>query len=150
MYKTGYDPQAFVDFFEKMQAREKNRPGSLAKAFSTHPLTPERIDAAQAEIKTVLPPRDEYIITTGEFDRVHERLKVLDNRGKIDEARQDSDRPTLRRRTTAPPTTAEKGDSVPANDASGTATDSAGEATNSSGDSSTETDSDGRPTLKRR
>src|SRR5581483_2964178 len=35
MYKAGYDPQAFVDFFEKIEAKEKSRPGTLAKAFST-------------------------------------------------------------------------------------------------------------------
>jgi len=37
MYKSGYDPQAFIAFFEKVQAQEKKKPGTLAKAFSTHP-----------------------------------------------------------------------------------------------------------------
>jgi len=140
MFKTGYDPDAFVAFFEKMQAREKNRPGSLAKAFSTHPLTPDRIDAAQAEIKNVLPPRDEYIVTTGEFERVHERLKMLDNRGKIEDAKQDSDRPTLRRRTTASPS---------ATDSAGSSDEASGDTTATPDDNS-QTDEDARPTLKRR
>lgn len=138
MYKTGYDPEAFVGFFEKMQAREKNRPGSLAKAFSTHPLTPERIDAAQDEIANVLPPRDEYVVTTGEFDRVHARLRMLDNRGKIEDAQQDSDRPTLRRRTTAPPSATDGSSGEGSGDAAG------------STDSTSQSDEDARPTLKRR
>jgi predicted Zn-dependent protease len=140
LYKSGYDPEAFVDFFEKMQAREKNRPGSLAKAFSTHPLTPDRIEAATEEINTILPPRDEYVLTTGEFERVHARLRMLDNRGKIEDAQQDSDRPTLRRRTTAPPATA---------DGSDTSVEAGGNADVSSEDTG-HSDEDARPTLKRR
>src|SRR5262249_54440809 len=42
MYKTGYDPGAFVDFFEKIQSLEKKKPGTMAKVFSTHPLTEDR------------------------------------------------------------------------------------------------------------
>ncbi len=105
LYKTGYDPQAFIDFFEKIQAREKSRPGSLAKAFSTHPLTPDRITAAQDEIETILPPRDEYVVTTSEYAQVVERLRVLTNRGRIEEAKEAQDRPTLRRTTQQTPTT---------------------------------------------
>jgi predicted Zn-dependent protease len=37
MYKTGYDPTAFVDFFEKIETLEKKKPGTMAKVFSTHP-----------------------------------------------------------------------------------------------------------------
>jgi len=136
MYKSGYDPDAFISFFEKIQAREKNRPGSLSKAFSTHPMTPDRIDAAQNEIKTVLPDRDAHVITTGEFARVHDRLKQLVNRGKVEEEAADKDRPTLRRKTTG---------KVP--DAS-TPDDS-----KTTGDTTTDDskdDPDGRPTLKRR
>jgi predicted Zn-dependent protease len=139
LYKTGYDPESYPDFFEKLQAREKNRPGSLAKAFSSHPMTPDRITAAENEIKTILPPRDEYVVTTGEFDRVQARLRQLQNRGRVDEATQDDpDRPTLRRKTTAPPaTTSDGGD---------TTTDSS-----TSGETEEEPrGEDERPTLRRR
>ncbi|MBI1955455.1 MAG: peptidase M48, partial [Acidobacteria bacterium] len=105
LYKTGYDPQAFIDFFEKIQAKEKSRPGTLAKAFSTHPLTPERIDASQEEIQTVLPPRNEYVVTTSEYDGVVERLRVLQSRGAVEAAAEapGEDRPTLRKTTRTPP-----------------------------------------------
>lgn len=136
LYKSGYDPDAFISFFEKIQAREKNRPGSLSKAFSTHPMTPDRIDAAQSEISTVLPDREEHVITTGEFDRVHGRLKALVNRGRVEEAEADSDRPTLRRKTTGkiPDATA------PEDSKSGESTEPPAE----------EKDEEARPTLKRR
>ena len=51
MYKSGYDPQAFIAFFEKVQAQEKKKPGTLAKAFSTHPQTPDRIAKSQEEMR---------------------------------------------------------------------------------------------------
>ena len=60
MYKSGYDPQAFISFFEKVQAQEKKKPGTLAKAFSTHPQTPDRISKSQDEISQILPARAEY------------------------------------------------------------------------------------------
>lgn len=144
LYKSGYDPDAFISFFEKIQAREKSRPGSLSKAFSTHPLTPDRIDAAQDEIKTVLPDRDEHVLTTGEFARVHDRLKQLINRGRVEQAEQDKDRPTLRRKTTGKIPDAGTNDGS-ANDGKSTT----GGDTSSSG-GSTQDNPDGRPTLKRR
>jgi predicted Zn-dependent protease len=96
MYKTGYDPQAFISFFEKIQAKEKKKPGTLAKAFSTHPQTPDRIAKSQEEIQRILPPRPEYIVTTSEFDQVKARLAALENRRKIIDDK-DANRPTLRR-----------------------------------------------------
>ncbi|HEU5401823.1 MAG TPA: M48 family metalloprotease [Terriglobales bacterium] len=95
MYKTGYDPQAYVQFFEKIQAKEKKKPGSLAKAFSTHPQTPDRIEKTQEEINKILPPRSEYIVNTSEFDQVKARLAKLENRRKLTD--DNENRPTLRR-----------------------------------------------------
>src|SRR5579864_1080298 len=96
MYKAGYDPNAFVAFFEKLEAQEKKKPGTLAKAFSTHPQTPDRIQKSQAEIATILPPRDQYIVTTSEFDQVKARLAAIENRHHLDDQK-DKNKPTLRR-----------------------------------------------------
>jgi predicted Zn-dependent protease len=96
MYKTGYDPQAFISFFEKVQAQEKKKPGTLAKAFSTHPQTPDRISKSQEEISKILPARAEYTVTTSEFDQVKARLAALENRRKVVDEK-DSGKPSLRR-----------------------------------------------------
>ena len=99
MYKAGYDPQSFISFFEKIEAQEKKKPGTLAKAFASHPMTPDRVAAAQNEMRTVLPPRDEYIVDTSEFDQVKARLASLENRHKVQNDKDNKDRPTLRRAT---------------------------------------------------
>jgi predicted Zn-dependent protease len=96
MYKAGYDPQAFLTFFEKIQALNKQKPGALARAFETHPPTPDRIETAQKEIATILPAKQEYVVTTSEFDDVKARLARIENKRKIDDAK-DGKKPTLRR-----------------------------------------------------
>jgi len=96
MYKAGYDPMAFVDFFEKIETLEKKKPGTVAKVFSTHPMTDDRITAAQKEIQQDLPPRSEYVVSTSEFNDVKARLVVLHGRRKLD-TNSDPSRPTLRR-----------------------------------------------------
>jgi Peptidase family M48 len=100
MYKTGYDPQAFISFFEKLQAKEKKKPGTLAKAFASHPQTPDRIEASQREIATILPARAQYIVSTSEFDDVKARLAVIENRHKVIEEK-DGSKPSLRRTSTS-------------------------------------------------
>ena len=133
MYKAGYDPNAYITFFERIEADEKRRPGTIPKVFSTHPPTPERIQNAQKEIARILPARPEYIVTTSEFDSVKARLrnvmfarKVQDNQpgkptlrsrteqskdktqtgqsgGSTDPNATDDDRPTLKRRPDSQP-----------------------------------------------
>jgi predicted Zn-dependent protease len=125
MYKAGYDPTSFVDFFEKIQTLEKKKPGSVSKVFSTHPMTDDRIKASQEEIQTILAPKPEYVVTTSEFNDVKGRLSMLHNRRKVNN--DDPSRPKLRR-------------------APGTGTGPV----DSTDDSTTKTDSDERPTLKRR
>jgi beta-barrel assembly-enhancing protease len=118
MYKAGYDPNAFVTVFEKLQALEKKKPGTLSKAFASHPQPPDRIQSSQREIATILPAREQYIETTSEFNDVKARLAAIENRHKVDDAnspnkptlrrtskdtskdgdKQDDDRPTLKRR----------------------------------------------------
>jgi len=100
MYKAGYDPQAFISFFEKIEAQEKKKPGFIAKAFESHPMTADRVAAAQKELKNVLPARPEYVVDTSEFENVKSRLASLENRHKVQD-KSDSDRPTLRRQQTS-------------------------------------------------
>jgi predicted Zn-dependent protease len=95
MYKAGYDPTAFVDFFEKIQSLEKKKPGTLSKVFSTHPMTDDRIKASQAEIQKVLLAKPEYVVNTSEFNDVKGRLMAMHNRRKVD--KDDPNRPRLRR-----------------------------------------------------
>lgn len=122
-YKTGYDPAAFISFFEKIKAQEKHKPGRLAQAFATHPPTDDRIRRSQEEIEKILPDRPQYVLNTSEFDKVKARLIAQENRKRSDQPG-DSKRPTLRRKTHT-----SEDDSYPEND-----TDS----------------DDSRPTLKRR
>ncbi len=96
MYKTGYDPNSYVTFFERIQADEKRRPGTIPKVFSTHPPTPERIENTQKEIARILPARQEYIVTTSEFDVVKARLRNIMFKTK---AQEGPGKPTLRTKT---------------------------------------------------
>ena len=98
MYKAGYDPNAFTTFFEKMKAMEKHKPGAIAKAFSTHPQTTDRLEKTQQEINTLLPPENQYELDTSDFENVKARLAQLENRRKI-EPGPDQNRPSLRRTT---------------------------------------------------
>jgi predicted Zn-dependent protease len=127
MYKAGYDPNSYVTFFERIQADEKRRPGTIPKVFSTHPPTPDRIENTQKEIARILPAKQEYLVTTSEFDSVKSRLrnimfsrKATDNapgkptlRTKTEQSKKqpngndpsssDDDRPTLKRRPDSQP-----------------------------------------------
>jgi predicted Zn-dependent protease len=96
MYKAGYDPESFVDFFEKVQVEEKRKPGTISKAFSTHPQTPDRIEKTQTEISKILPSKPEYLVSTSEFDEVKSRLASIENRHKLNDQK-DGKKPSLRR-----------------------------------------------------
>jgi predicted Zn-dependent protease len=99
MYRAGYDPQAFISFFEKIQALEKRKPGMVSKAFSDHPQTPDRILHSQEEIARILPARDEYTVTTSEFDDVKARLARIENKRRLTDSK-DKNKPSLRRAST--------------------------------------------------
>jgi predicted Zn-dependent protease len=125
MYRAGYDPQAFISFFEKIQALEKRKPGTVAKVFADHPQTPDRILHSQEEIARILPARDEYTVTTSEFDDIKARLARIENKRRLTDSK-DKNKPSLRK--------------------AGTGTgDSTGSSGTSSGDSSSS--SDDKPTL---
>ena len=97
-YRSGYDPQGLVTMFEKLEALEKRKPGVLAKAFSDHPQTPDRVARSEEEIATILPAKQDYLVTTSEFDDVKTRLARIQNKRKID-GKTDPNKPTLRRTT---------------------------------------------------
>jgi len=96
MYKAGYDPNAYITFFERILADEKRQPGTIPKLFSDHPPTPERIEKAEKEIADILPARDSYVVTTSEFDTVKARLMAYERRRK---PLNGKDSPTLRTKT---------------------------------------------------
>jgi predicted Zn-dependent protease len=126
MYRSGYDPQAFISFFEKVQALEKRKPGMVAKAFSDHPQTPDRITHSQEEIARILPPRDEYTVTTSEFEDIKARLARIENKHRLVDSK-DTKKPSLRRASTG-----------------------SGDPTSPSSQTSDSTNSDDKPTLHRR
>jgi predicted Zn-dependent protease len=96
MYKAGYDPTATVSFFEKLQAKESAKPGSVSKLFSTHPPTGHRIEMDKKNIELILPNREQYVITTSEFNRVKAQLAQIENRRPNQE---EANKPSLRRKT---------------------------------------------------
>jgi predicted Zn-dependent protease len=120
MYKTGYDPASFVDFFEKIQALEKKKHGAVAELFSSHPMTDDRIQTAQKNIQQNLESRPEYVVNTSEFNQVKARLGMIENRRKVDN--KDPNKPQLRKKP----------------------------GSGSSDDKDSKGDDDERPTLKRR
>jgi predicted Zn-dependent protease len=95
MYKAGYDPAAFVDFFEKIESLEKRKPGAVSKIFANHPPTGDRITIAQKHIQELLKERPEYVVSTSEFNDIKARLAILENRRRVDP--KDSNRPVLRK-----------------------------------------------------
>lgn len=95
-YASGYDPASFVQFFEKIKSTEKKKPGFLSKAFSSHPMTDDRIRRAQQEIQTMLPAKDQYMVDSSEFQDMKARLAAVVNRSKSFDPAQ-AGRPTLHR-----------------------------------------------------
>jgi len=99
LYKTGYDPGAAVSFFEKLQAKESAKPGTVSKMFSTHPPTGDRIEMSKKNIELVLPDKEQYVVTTSEFNQVKGLLAQLENRRPSPE---EANKPSLRRKTQRP------------------------------------------------
>jgi beta-barrel assembly-enhancing protease len=122
MYAAGYDPGAMSTMFEKLEAKNKKKPGFIARAFSTHPAPPDRRAAASA-LAARFPEREEYVISSSEFQRVKGRLLRLSNaRASTTGAIQAGEeggapgRPTLKRRQPTPDdsTTTPDGEQKPA------------------------------------
>ncbi|HKQ89660.1 MAG TPA: M48 family metallopeptidase [Blastocatellia bacterium] len=151
MWASGYDPNALITFFEKLQAKNKKKPGTLSKLFSTHPMTGDRITEVR-ELIAQFPERGEYQLSSSEFGQVKSRIVTIAGatRGS---GRDESGRPTLKRK---PQTTTDddKGDSETSNRPVLKRRDDSqsGDQTGNppQQDSQQQSETTGRPTLKRR
>lgn len=143
MWAAGYDPQALSSFFEKLKAKDKKKPGTLSKLFSSHPYTGDRITEVQ-KLVSRFPERNEYQLSTSEFNDLKARLVALSASTRAINAAADAKRPTLKRR---PQNTG--GSSDDSSDRPVLKRRDGSDATdaNSSG---TQTESGDRPVLKRR
>lgn len=115
LYAAGYDPTALATMFEKLAAQNKKKPGTLAKLFSTHPQNAERHDHS-LQLVARFPEKEEYVISTSEFQRVKAHLLQITNaRAGIstDYDAPDEGRPTLKKRQPdqADPNDTQNGDS---------------------------------------
>jgi hypothetical protein len=120
LYAAGYDPTAMATMFEKLSAKNKKKPGFISRAFSSHPQAPER-RAASLSLAARFPEREEYVISTSEFQRVRGRLMRLSNAraSTVGDISSEEDgatgRPTLKRRQPEPDgtSTGKEGDEKP-------------------------------------
>ena len=145
MWASGYDPNALITFFEKLQAQEKRKPGTLEKIFSTHPMTGDRITEVRGLIER-FPDRGEYQLSTSEFKEVKSRL--LASRPKPVNSRDDG-RPTLKRRPQTDSSDDRMGDSSDS-DTPNRPVLKRRDASSDSDSSSSQSSEEGRPVLKRR
>ena len=122
IYKAGYDPTAFIDFFERMEAMEKKKPGTVSELFRSHPKMAARIQFTQKNVQELLAAQPQYVITTSEFREVKQDLTLRANARK---ATPEKSGPTLRRPVGTSQTSADGSEGV-------------------------KPDQDERPTLKRR
>jgi predicted Zn-dependent protease len=105
LWASGYDPQAMITFFEKLEGKEKKKPGTISKVFSTHPMTGDRIKEVN-QLVVRFPDKQEYEISTSDFSTVKARLVAVSSKGT---GSTEKDRPTLKRR---PPSKTDSGDST--------------------------------------
>lgn len=103
LFKSGYDPTAAIDMFERVAAAERTRPGTVSQLFNTHPLTTDRIAKTQKNIEQILSSRPEYVVNTSEYEEFRARLIGLQDHRKVHEKpaptlyKDTDDRPTLKR-----------------------------------------------------
>src|SRR5215204_347165 len=100
LYASGYDPTGMATMFEKLASQNKKKPNAIAKLFASHPQSLDRRDASLALVAR-FPEKDEYVISTSEFQRVKAHLLRLSNAkagitSDVDDT--ESSKPTLKRR----------------------------------------------------
>lgn len=104
LWAAGYDPSAMSTMFEKLAAKNKKKPGTFSKLFETHPQSVDRMESSRALVAR-FPEKEEYVLSTSEFQRVKSRLLRLSNARASsagDIGPNDGSapgRPTLKRRT---------------------------------------------------
>lgn len=78
LVNAGIHPRGLATFFEELIAERERTPSALEQWFSTHPLTEERIDAAEARIAQ-LPAGslNGLIMDSDNFKRVQSRLRAM-------------------------------------------------------------------------
>lgn len=131
LYASGYDPTAMSTMFEKLASRNKKKPGSIQKLFSSHPQSTDRRDYSLALVAR-FSEKEEYVISTSEFQRVKAHLlKITNAKAGIttDFDEEDNGKPTLKKR---------QPDAVD------------GDVSDSSDEKSSSSSSDGPPKLKKR
>src|SRR5881398_332270 len=107
MWAAGYDPSAMATMFEKLEAKNKKKPGTISKMFADHPAPADRRQAA-LNLAARFPEREEYVISSSEFQRVKNRLLRLSNARATATGAIPGDnngtpgRPTLKRRQPTP------------------------------------------------
>ena len=72
----------------------------MSSLFASHPPTEDRIKKTNKNISVVLPEKDQYVITTSEFQDVQQMLIAYENRKPMDD--EEDTGPSLRRRTARP------------------------------------------------
>jgi hypothetical protein len=104
LWAAGYDPNAMSTMFEKLAAKNKKKPGTFSKLFETHPQSVDRMNATR-DLVARFPDKEEYVLSTSEFQRVKARLLRLSNArassaGDIAPGEDGAPgRPTLKRRS---------------------------------------------------
>src|SRR5687767_6760602 len=78
LYASGYDPTGMSTMFEKLASQNRKKASGLTKLFSTHPQSLDRRDASLGLVAR-FPEKEEYIISTSEFQRVKGHLLKLTN-----------------------------------------------------------------------
>lgn len=100
LYAAGYDPTAMSTMFEKLASQNRKKPGTLSKLFSSHPQSVDRRDES-LQLVARFPEKEEYVISTSEFQRVKSHLMRLTNAKAgvmVDYDQTDDSRPTLKKR----------------------------------------------------
>jgi beta-barrel assembly-enhancing protease len=89
---AGYDSSAATDVFERIEASERKQPGAVERLYSSHPVTPARIEQVQKELESLKSNRTDWVINTSEYEEKRRRVVEIERRR---EAAEQAHKPTL-------------------------------------------------------